>query len=59
MQAIYGENKEHAMGIGTMKMSIADVIEKNKGMAISTAHFLDDGLWRLRGPGGVLREKIE
>ena len=47
------------MGIGTMKMSIADVIEKNKGMAISTAHFLDDGLWRLRGPGGVLREKIE
>mmetsp|Transcript_16439 Transcript_16439/g.28666 ORF Transcript_16439/g.28666 Transcript_16439/m.28666 type:complete len:207 (-) Transcript_16439:171-791(-) len=42
---IRAEGKEHAIAIGVMTMSSAEVREKNKGIAIELAHFLGDGLF--------------
>eukprot|EP00980_Cylindrotheca_fusiformis_P007397 scaffold1525_cov142-Cylindrotheca_fusiformis.AAC.197 len=41
---IYAEGKEHAIAIGVMKMSSAEIREKNKGIGIEIAHFLGDGI---------------
>ncbi len=43
--AIYAENKQHAMAVGTTKMSTQDIARINKGVAVENAHFLLDGLW--------------
>jgi len=47
--AIYAEGKSHALAIGRMKYSSADVRKINKGVGIETLHYLNDGLWNL-GP---------
>ena len=41
--------KNHALAIGRMKYSSADVRKINKGVGIETLHYLNDGLWNL-GP---------
>ncbi|PRP79627.1 hypothetical protein PROFUN_12817 [Planoprotostelium fungivorum] len=41
------EGKQHALGIGLMKMSSAEIKETNKGIGIDNMHFLNDGLWKL------------
>jgi malignant T-cell-amplified sequence len=43
--AIYATGKEHALGIGVLKMSTVDIKSKNKGHGIETLHHLDDQLW--------------
>ncbi|XP_004347907.1 malignant T cell amplified sequence 1 isoform 2 [Capsaspora owczarzaki ATCC 30864] len=43
--AVMGEGKEHAMAIGIMKMSSDQIKSVNKGIAIESVHFLNDGLW--------------
>ena len=43
--AIYAEGKENAMAIGTTLMTRGDITSKNKGLAVETLHFLNDGLW--------------
>lgn len=43
---IMAEGKQHAIGVGKMAMSTADVLEKGKGLAIEIVHCLDDGLYR-------------
>lgn len=42
---IYAEGKEHAIAVGVMKLSSAEIREKNKGVGIEVAHHLGDGLW--------------
>lgn len=43
---VYAEGKEHAIAVGTMTMSSADVRSKNKGTGIEVSHFLGDGLFQ-------------
>lgn len=44
--AIYAESKEHAIAVGTTRMSTDDMRKMEKGIAVETAHFLTDGLWK-------------
>lgn len=44
--AIYAEGKEHALAIGTTKMSTADIRGVNKGIGIEALHFVGDELWQ-------------
>mmetsp|Transcript_22289 Transcript_22289/g.27322 ORF Transcript_22289/g.27322 Transcript_22289/m.27322 type:complete len:205 (+) Transcript_22289:108-722(+) len=45
---IFAEGKEHALAIGTMKMSSAAIRSKNKGIGIEVVHFLGDGLYQTK-----------
>ncbi|KAI3414226.1 hypothetical protein GPALN_011684 [Globodera pallida] len=45
--AVMAEGKQHAMAIGQMKLSSADVRAQNVGIAIDNVHYMNDGLWRL------------
>ena len=42
---IFAEGKEHAIAIGVMTMSSAEVRTKNKGIGIEIVHYLGDGLY--------------
>jgi PUA domain protein len=43
--AVYAEGKEHALALGTMKLSGAEVRSVNKGVGIEVLHFAGDDLW--------------
>lgn len=43
--SIYIEGKQHAVAVGCMMMSSADVVKKNKGPCVENIHHLGDGLW--------------
>uniref|UniRef100_A0A6G1SPF2 Malignant T-cell-amplified sequence 1 n=1 Tax=Aceria tosichella TaxID=561515 RepID=A0A6G1SPF2_9ACAR len=45
---IMAEDKQHALAIGLTKMSGADIKNINKGIAVETVHYLNDGLWRAK-----------
>eukprot|EP01117_Protostelium_nocturnum_P006659 TRINITY_DN2398_c0_g1_i1.p1 TRINITY_DN2398_c0_g1~~TRINITY_DN2398_c0_g1_i1.p1 ORF type:complete len:189 (-),score=63.70 TRINITY_DN2398_c0_g1_i1:53-619(-) len=45
--AVMAEGKQHALGVGLMKMSSKDIKAQNKGIGIDNLHFLNDGLWKL------------
>lgn len=45
---IMAEEKQHALAIGLTKMSGKDIKEINKGVAVETVHYLNDGLWRAK-----------
>ncbi|XP_055328070.1 malignant T-cell-amplified sequence 1-like [Paramacrobiotus metropolitanus] len=45
---IVAEGKQHALGIGVMKMSTEAVRKTNKGIAVDLIHFLNDGLWQMK-----------
>lgn len=45
---IYAEGKEHALAVGTMKISSADVREKNKGVGVEVSHYIGDGLFQTK-----------
>mmetsp|Transcript_2303 Transcript_2303/g.4037 ORF Transcript_2303/g.4037 Transcript_2303/m.4037 type:complete len:185 (+) Transcript_2303:67-621(+) len=44
--AVMAEGKQHAVGIGRMKMSAKEIVSVNKGVAIENVHHLGDGLWK-------------
>jgi malignant T-cell-amplified sequence len=46
--SVYAEGKQHALAIGTLVMSTADIRAKNKGIGIEVLHHLDDQLWHVR-----------
>ena len=46
--AVYAEGKEHAIAIGTLALSTADIRALNKGIAIEVLHFLGDDLWKAK-----------
>ncbi|CAG8593059.1 11486_t:CDS:2 [Paraglomus brasilianum] len=43
---VYAEGKEHALSIGLLKMSTANIKQINKGIAVDNVHHLGDALWR-------------
>lgn len=45
--AVMAEGMQHALAVGIMKMSGADVKKINKGVALELVHFLNDGLWHI------------
>ncbi len=45
--AIMAEGKQHALGIGIMKMSSDEIRQVNKGIGIDNVHYLNDGLWKV------------
>ena len=46
--AVYAEGKAHAIAIGTLALSTADIRALNKGIAIEVLHFLGDDLWKAK-----------
>jgi len=44
-QRRYVQGKEHAVAIGKTALSGEDMKRKNKGNAVTTLHYLADGLW--------------
>ena len=44
--AIHACGKEHAMAVGVLKMSTADIRSVNKGIGVDNLHHLNDGLWK-------------
>mmetsp|Transcript_3751 Transcript_3751/g.6264 ORF Transcript_3751/g.6264 Transcript_3751/m.6264 type:complete len:202 (-) Transcript_3751:212-817(-) len=42
---IFAEGKEHAIAVGFMTMSSAEIRQKNKGIGVEVSHFLGDGLY--------------
>lgn len=45
---IMAEDKQYALAIGLTKMSGQDMKTINKGIAVETIHYLNDGLWRAK-----------
>jgi malignant T-cell-amplified sequence len=45
--AVYAEGKQHALAVGTLAMSTADIRAKGKGIGIEVLHHLDDQLWHV------------
>jgi len=45
--AIYAEGKTHALAVGITKLSTEDIKTINKGPAVDTLHYLNDGLWKM------------
>uniref|UniRef100_A0A1I7ZWI6 PUA domain-containing protein n=1 Tax=Steinernema glaseri TaxID=37863 RepID=A0A1I7ZWI6_9BILA len=45
--AVMAEGKQHALGIGVMKMSGGEIRSVNKGAGIDNVHYLNDGLWKV------------
>jgi PUA domain protein len=43
---IMAEGKQHAIAVGTTKMSAQEIRSKNKGIGIEVAHYLGDGLFQ-------------
>lgn len=43
---IMAEGKQHAIAVGTTKMSAEEIRSKNKGIGIEVAHYLGDGLFQ-------------
>jgi len=47
--AVMAEGKEHALAIGLTKMSSQEILDTNKNVGVETIHFLNDGLWVMKG----------
>ena len=46
--AVMAEGKVHAMAVGVLSMSSADIVSKNKGQAIEVIQFMNDSVWGLK-----------
>ena len=46
--AIMAEGKKHALAVGMMKMSTAEIQKVNKGHGVENLHYLNDGLWNMQ-----------
>ena len=45
---VEAEGKDVACEVGLLKMGTAEMREKKKGICIDAAHYLGDGLWKLK-----------
>uniref|UniRef100_A0A0N5AYW4 PUA domain-containing protein n=1 Tax=Syphacia muris TaxID=451379 RepID=A0A0N5AYW4_9BILA len=45
--AVMAEGKQHALGIGLMKMSSEEIRSINKDVGIENIHHLNDGIWKV------------
>lgn len=46
--AIHAEGKEHAVGLGVLKLGTEEIKVSKKGNAVDTTTYLGDELWNLR-----------
>ena len=46
--AVYAQGKEHAIAVGTLALSTAEVRALNKGIAIEVLHYAGDDLWKAK-----------
>jgi malignant T-cell-amplified sequence len=46
--AVFAESKVHAIAVGVCKMSSAQMRINDKGIAIESAHYINDGLWQTK-----------
>ncbi len=46
--AIFAEGKEHAVGVGLLKLSTEDIKKVNKDVGVETVHYLGDDLWAIQ-----------
>ena len=46
--AIYAEGKEHAVGLGILKLGTEDMKKVNKDIGVETVHYLGDDLWAIQ-----------
>lgn len=46
--AITAEGKQHAMAIGVLSMSSADIVSQNRGQALEVVQFMNDSIWSLK-----------
>jgi PUA domain protein len=46
--SFYIEGKKHAIAVGTTTMTSEDIMKINKGVAVETVHYLQDGLWQTK-----------
>ena len=44
--AVYADGKEHAIAVGSLAMSTADIRAQNKGIGVEVLHYLGDDLWK-------------
>jgi len=44
--ALHAEGKEHAVGIGILKLSTEEMKKVNKNMGVETITYLGDDLWQ-------------
>lgn len=42
---VMAEGKQHALAVGELKMSTADIKAVNKGVGVENIHHLNDALW--------------
>lgn len=45
--AIHAEKKEHAIGVGILKLSTEDIKKVNKGVGVEVVTYVGDDLWSL------------
>ncbi|CAH8854793.1 unnamed protein product [Trichobilharzia szidati] len=48
--AIMAEGKKNALAVGVTLLSTDEILTINKGIGVENIHYLNDGLWRLKGP---------
>lgn len=46
--AVFGESKQHAIAVGVCQMSTEQMRINDKGVAVESTHYLNDGLWKCR-----------
>ncbi len=46
--AIYAEGKEHAVGLGVLKMGTEEIKKVNKNVGVETVTYLGDDLWMVQ-----------
>jgi malignant T-cell-amplified sequence len=46
--SVFAEGKEHAICVGVMLMSSAQIEDEKKGEAINVVQFMNDGMWHLK-----------
>lgn len=44
---IHAEGKEHALGVGLLKMSTEEIKKVNKGVGVEVVAYVGDDLWAL------------
>lgn len=46
--AIHAEGKEHAVGVGILKLSTEEIKKLNKGVGVETVTYVGDDLWAIQ-----------
>lgn len=46
--SVFAEGKEHAMAVGVLQMSSAQIMKEKKGEAITICNFMNDGIWHTK-----------